>query len=342
MYKQVWGALPHIFTCLTQVIFIAAVAFCSRAYYAQHLNLDCDNDVETSRDGCTCNGKEEKSGHLRFKDEDVEMGNYQIPDNWDIQRVLEAITTGPGYFHLKGVFSEKDVAMARERIHFHNHADKALKAQQKKHITQDEKHNNFNGMVWALFNKGKVFEKFAQHPVILNISNIVLGENSQVSSLAANTVLPGTGGQLPHLDYPYYRMLYPSNNPSVMDSAPPLSIQFVTLLTDFTKENGGTAFRPNSHKVPRYPDDTEDFYSHAVQAEGKAGDMVLFAGALQHCAMPNRSKGYRSGILQHMAPIYLKPFEDMAGYVKDEIKARASVHMKRLLAIDHPYPMLKL
>jgi len=270
------------------------------------------------------------------------MGDYQIPQNWDIQRVIEAITNGDGWFHLKGVFSEKDVSMARERVHFHNHADKALKDQQQEHLTKDEKHNEFNGMVWALFNKGKVFEKFAQHPVILNISNIVLGENSQVSSLAANTVLPGQGGQLPHLDYPYYRMLYPSNNPSVMDSAPPLSIQFVTMLTDFSKENGGTAFRPGSHHTPRYPDDTEEFYRHAIQAKGKAGDMIVFAGALQHCAMPNQSKGYRSGILQHMAPVYIKPFEDMAGYVKDEIKSRASVHMKRLLAIDHPYPMLKL
>ena len=62
------------------------------------------------------------------------------------------------------------------------------------HQSQDEKHNNFNGMVWALFNKGKIFEKMAQHPVILNTSNIIIGENSAVSSLAANTVLPGNGG----------------------------------------------------------------------------------------------------------------------------------------------------
>ena len=97
------------------------------------------------------------------------------------------------------------------------------------HQSQDEKHNNFNGMVWALFNKGKIFEKMAQHPVILNTSNIIIGENSAVSSLAANTVLPGNGGmkdqlikslrnhiagQLPHLDYPqldYPHLDYPQS-----------------------------------------------------------------------------------------------------------------------------------
>lgn len=52
-------------------------------------------------------------------------------------------------------------------------------------------------MVWALFNKGKIFEKLAQHPVVMNVSNIILGENSAVSSLAANTVLPGNGGLTP-------------------------------------------------------------------------------------------------------------------------------------------------
>jgi len=197
-------------------------------------------------------------------------------------------------------------------------------------------------MVWALFNKGKICEKMAQHPVILNTSNIIIGENSAVSSLAANTVLPGNGGQLPHLDYPYYRMQLPSSNPHIMDDAPPLSLQFVTLLTDFNSENGGTAFRPNSHHKPRYPDDKEDFYKNAIQISGKAGDMILFHGALQHCAMPNRSKGFRTGILQHMAPVYIKPFESMAQYVRDDIKAQASMGLKRLLAMDHPYPMLKL
>ena len=127
----------------------------------------------------------------------------------------------------------------------------------------------------------------AQHPIILNISNVILGETSQISSLAANTVLPGQGGQLPHLDYPYYRSFYPSANPNIMDTAPPLAIQFVTLLTDFTKENGGTALRPHSHHRPTYPEDEEEFHANAIQIEGKAGDVVVFAGAIQHCAMYN-------------------------------------------------------
>merc|ERR1712217_21851 len=102
-----------------------------------------------------------------------------------------------------------------------------------------------------------------------------------------------------------------------MDTAPPLAVQFVTLLSDFTKENGGTGIRPHSHHQPRYPDDVEDFYA-------------------------NRSKGLRTGMLQHMVPVYIKPFEAMSDYVREEIKARATPAMKRILALDHPSPVLKM
>ena len=38
----------------------------------------------------------------------------------------------------------------------------------------------------------------------------------------------------------------------------------------------------------------------------------------------------------------LRPFEAMAQYVSDDIKEHASMGLNRLLAMDHPYPMLKL
>ena len=38
----------------------------------------------------------------------------------------------------------------------------------------------------------------------------------------------------------------------------------------------------------------------------------------------------------------IRPFESMAQYVRDDIKVQASMGLKRLLAMDHPYPMLKL
>jgi len=273
----------------------------------------------------------------------IDMRDFQIPEKFDLETVITAITTGPGWYKLEKMYSQEDIEAARRIIYHHNKADKIHKAgsEGSEHRTRDEQHNKYNGLVWALFNKGRIFEKMAQHPVILNISNVMLGEASQISSLAANTVLPGQGGQLPHLDYPYYRTFYPASNPNIMDTAPPLSVQFVTLITDFSKENGATAIRPGSHVQPKYPDDVQDFYDNSIQMEGKAGDVVVFAGAMQHCAMPNNSTELRSGVLQHMVPVYIKPFEAMSDYVRADIKARASPAMRRVLALDHPYPVLK-
>ena len=118
-----------------------------------------------------------------------------------------SLLQGSGWIVLKSMYSAEDVKLAKDIVYQYNKADNITmdRNEDARHKSRDEAHNKYNGLVWALFNKGRIFEKMAQHPVILNISNVILGESSIISSYAANTVLPGQGGQLPHLDYPYYR-----------------------------------------------------------------------------------------------------------------------------------------
>ena len=57
--------------------------------------------------------------------------------------------------------------------------------------------------------------------------------------------------------------------------------------------------------------------------------------------MPNKWDTLRTGILQSMAPVYIKQFEAMADYVRDDIKSgarSASPAIRRILALDHPLP----
>ena len=92
-----------------------------------------------------------------------------------------------------------------------------------------------------------------------------------------------------------------------------ISIQVVSLVTDFTAENGSTAIVPGSHVNPRHPDIREDFFSRCIQVskdivdtypdldiviqvEAKAGDVLMFSGPIQHCAMPNKSDHVRSAV----------------------------------------------
>lgn len=279
---------------------------------------------------------------LKYGDDDVDMNTYQTPDNYNIDEAVEAITTGDGYIILRNAVSKEDVEKLRERVMYYTNPNKKGTQQLIKNPTQDEKHNNFKGMIWGLIKKGRIFEKLVLHPTVLEITRKLLGENAGVSSLSANTVLPGTPGQTPHLDYPYYRSFYPTEKKYKEPMmAPLMAIQFVTLLTDFNTDNGGTAMRPNSHKNPVYPDDKEEFFKNAVQVIGKAGDIAVFAGSLQHCAMPNKSNMFRSGVLLHMSPSYIRPFENIPDSVDEKFKARASDELKKVLGLDNPYPKIK-
>ena len=47
---------------------------------------------------------------------------------------------------------------------------------------------------------------------------------------------------------------------------------------------------------PEYPE-REGFLRRAVQVTGRAGDMMLFPGIMQHAAMPNRSREARTGVI---------------------------------------------
>merc|ERR1712013_273941 len=117
-----------------------------------------DNETQEI-DSCEVNtieGCQQESG-LLYSDDDVDMTSFQIPKDFDVNKVVEAITTGDGWFKLEGMHSEEDIVMARERVYHHNHADKFL-SQSTKHETKDEAHNLFSGMVWALFNKDYVKE----------------------------------------------------------------------------------------------------------------------------------------------------------------------------------------
>ena len=43
----------------------------------------------------------------------------------------------------------------------------------------------------------------------------------------------------------------------------------------------------------------------------------------------------------HLLPPFSRPFEAMTDYVRDDIKSGASPAIRRILALDHPYPIMK-
>ena len=58
---------------------------------------------------------------------------------------------------------------------------------------------------------------------------------------------------------------------------------------------------------------------HEKRVLAKAGDVVIFVGLLQHCAMPNHSKDSRSVILIQYLPKWVRPMEDQKGMLTQEV-----------------------
>merc|ERR1712126_121636 len=74
------------------------------------------------------------------------------------------------------------------------------------------------------------------------------------------------------------------------------------------------------------------------QVIAKAGDVVIFVGLVQHCAMPNHSNQSRTVLLIQYLPKWVRPMEDQKKMLRKEVEARASDELRRLLLLDYPYP----
>lgn len=269
---------------------------------------------------------------------EVQMTDFQLNQSISEEKVVVEITEEKGFSILKGLFSPQDIEHAKETVLFLI-AKQGLKAT---HFQGSEgARADLQARVWNLLNKGEIFEKLVQHPTILGIARRVLGDDMQLGSIASNTIFPGGSGQEPHIDYPYwdyYNKQHWPVPPKHKDIAFHMNMQLLIPLDDLTEENGATSVRPGSQTTVEYPSNIDEYKEHQVQVTAKAGDAVVFVGALQHCAMPNHSQSSRSVILIQMLPKWVRPMEDQKRMLKQQVHDRASEDLRKLLLLDYPYP----
>ena len=66
--------------------------------------------------------------------------------------------------------------------------------------------------------------------------------------------------------------------------------------------NVGISIISGTQTFAEYPESVDEFMSNMVQPEANAGDVIIFTGVAQHCAMPNKSDKSRTGVLIQMLP----------------------------------------
>lgn len=266
--------------------------------------------------------------------------NYNMEDQIysaeQLSEINQELLTGKGYIIIPQLFSAEEIREAREIILFHsNQTDSTVTHFQGKN---DDK-IKLQRRVWNLLNKGDIFVKMVQHPLLMQIGGAFLGDEFCLGSIAANRILPGGPGQEAHVDYPYWDLYKRSSFPTNLNPSFPLNMQITIMLDDFTEESGATAVLPNSQLKCEYPTE-ETFNKGAERMIGKAGDVAAFFGLTWHCASDNKSQNERSAILIQYLPKFIKPMEDQKRGVKSEVQDEASKELKQLLGYNYPYPLL--
>ena len=255
----------------------------------------------------------------------------------DVDMICRELLEGAGAVVLTGMFDPGEIAEAR-RIVMAESERAVAKVTHFQGEAEQEGRLELQRRVWNLLIKGDVFAGLATHPDLMRLLNGFLGTEFIMGSIAANRILPDGPGQEPHIDYPYWDFHRQETHPTGLNASFPLNAQATILLDEFSEESGATAFVPGSQKLLRYPAMEDGFHDKCQRMLGEPGDLVLFFGAVWHCAMPNRANHDRSAILIQYLPKWVKPMEDLCAVLSDDFIRTASPQLKQLLGLNYPYP----
>lgn len=143
-----------------------------------------------------------------------------------------------------------------------------------------------NQRVFHLFNLDPIFVDLIQRPLALRFVEQCLGATFLISNFSANITAPGSARMQLHADQGYVLPPWPSA---------PLACNIGWLLDDFTVENGGTCYVPDSHLRGHSPAADEVVATVAITAP--AGSLMIMDGRLWHQTGDNRSQDTRRAAL---------------------------------------------
>jgi ectoine hydroxylase-related dioxygenase (phytanoyl-CoA dioxygenase family) len=203
----------------------------------------------------------------------------------DIARRLMA----DGYVVVTGMMADEDVRAARADL------DRVLAA-------TPTGRNPFEGFstqrVYALFAKTRMFDQAAIDPLLEDVMTRVLGPH-QLSAPVGIRIGPGEAAQILHRD----DSIYPVPEPH-----PPLVVNTMWPLDEFTVENGATRFIPGSHAwEPGRKPTPDDPVEQAVISPGSA---MFYLGSLWHGGGANRTGQPRLGVILEYAAGWLRQQEN--------------------------------
>ena len=168
-----------------------------------------------------------------------------------------------------------------------------------------------------LLSRSHVFQSILLKEQVLIMLQIIMGGNNfKCSTWSSNTLMGNNSNAhkpfipLWHVDYPYHEIPPPWSND---DSVPPLGVQTLWMLDDFTKDNGATYVIPKSQTFlrPPTPQNIVDKEQTCIQMLGKKGSVVISHGSWWHSQGVNNTQHSRTCLLGTFTPRWIKSKDKM-------------------------------
>jgi ectoine hydroxylase-related dioxygenase (phytanoyl-CoA dioxygenase family) len=232
--------------------------------------------------------------------------------------IIEQLFDGPGYVVIPSLINASDAAQARSL---------ALEIAASPDASTLGNKRNGQRHVGGLLARGEIFERVVQHPAIIEIAEAMLGDDMTLGAYSARILYPGATEMGVHIDYPYWAM----RGPFVL--RPPLMVQVIWMLQDFTERNGATLVAPGSQLRCARPD-RERFAREAVKITGAAGDAIISHGLLWHDTSQNHTDEPRVALLINYGLKVIRPMDSAIAKVPPEVLERATPKLRQLLGLE--------
>ncbi len=177
-----------------------------------------------------------------------------------------------------------------------------------------------------------IFEKLVLNPAALGLIQWMVGTDCILSLCNAWIKGKGSARTSVHADWAQFDM------PSM--AVETYGANFNYVLTDYSKEDGGLAFVPGSHRWRRLPaiEEVEHWNENAVAVEANAGSMVIWGDHTWHGSYPKNTEGLRIMVLGMYNRAHMQTQEAYKETATAEALARNPLRFTRLMNTYHAFP----
>lgn len=234
--------------------------------------------------------------------------------------IVDQLIDGPGFVLIPNLVDAAEAAQARSR---------ALEIAASPSASTLGRRNEKNGQqhIRGLLEHGEIFERLVQHPSLIEIAEAMLGDDMTLGAYSARILYPGATEMGVHIDYPYWAMRGP------FTLQPPLMMQVIWMLQDFTEQNGATLVAPRSQLRCTRPN-REDFAREAIKITCAAGDAIISHGLLWHDTSQNHTQDPRVALLINYGLKVIRPLDSEIAKVPPEVLQRATPKLRQLLGLE--------